>query len=278
MPKLKPLWTPGGGRSSNRPAGIPSLITGPLANGVPYFEDFHAFSLATSGHPSWLHTVIAGTGTAGGGSSTTSSGQLLMLSAPSGGGTAASGDGHVVTASGRINTGANTSAGLLSTTSAQPWVAQFRFTPGGTITSLDAGVALIGGTIDASTNWLTDPDTTLFGGSTGANSIAFTRHAASYSGDTAGNLIVRFYEATGTDDASLDLGAVAVSAQIKVEVYWDGASLLFYRDGAYVGALAAPSVTTWTLKPSFAMRMTGAGNRTVSVDSYYQEVSLASAR
>ena len=264
-----PLITGGGGVSSNRPAGVPRLVTGPLTNGVPYFEDFHAFSLGTSGHPSWLNTAIAGSGTVGASSSGTSAGQLQIITG------ATSGDGHIVTAAGRTTTAG---ASLSVTATTQPWVAQFRFSGGPVITNVNWGVALIGANIDATTDWITDPDASLSGVTTTTNSIAITRHAASYSGDTAGNLIARFYETTAVDDATLDLGTVAVSTPIKVEIHWDLTSLRFYRDGALVGSIAAPSVTTWSLKPSIAQRVTGAAARTFSVDSYYQEVSLTSAR
>ena len=269
-PRWVPLITGGGGVSSNRPAGVPRLVTGPLTNGVPYFEDFHAFSLATSGHPSWLHTVLAGSGTAGGTGSNLGSGVLQIATG------AVSGDGSVVTSGGRTTT---TGSILQANTTARPFIAQFRVVTGPSNADLNWGFGLIPTAFDATADWLTDPDSTVQGSAVTANSIVFTRHSATYSGDTAGSLIARLYETTDTDSTSLDLGTVSTATAIKVEVHWTGTGLLVYRDGTYLGTMATPNVTSFILKTSFAARLSGGvTSRAFNIDSYYQEVTNSTAR
>ncbi len=265
-----PLITGGGGVSSNRPPGVPRLVTGPLTNGVPYFEDFHAFSLGTSGHPSWLHTVLAGSGTAGGTGNNLGSGVLQIATG------AVSGDGSVVTSGGRLVTAGTM---IQANSTARPFIAQFRVITGPSNADLNWGFGLIPTGFDATADWLTDPDATLLGSSVAANSIVFTRHSATYSGDTAGSLIARLYEITDTDSASLDLGTVSTATAIKVEVHWTGTGLLFYRDGTYVGTIATPNAASFVIKTSFAARLSGgATSRSFNIDSYYQEIALTTAR
>ncbi len=269
-PRWVPLITGGGGVSSNRPPGVPRLVTSPLTNAVPYFEDFHAFSLATSGHPSWLHTVLQGASTAGGTGSNFGSGVLSLVSG------AASGDGSVVTSGGRT---ATTGTILQANSTVRQFVAQFRVITSPSNADLNFAFGLIPATFDATTDWFTDPDVTLQGSTVSANSIVFTRHSASYSGDTAGNLIARMYEASDTDSTSLDLGTVSTSSAIKVEVAWTGTAFNIYRDGSLVGTLAAPSISSILLKASFGARLSGGStSRSFNVDSYYQEVVSTTAR
>lgn len=267
--RLTPLIS-GRPAGNSRPYGVPSLVTGPLPNAAAYFEDFAAFNVGSSltgGHPSWIHTALAGTGTAGGASSANGFGTLSLQTS------GANGDRNMVTMGTRTTTGSvfNASSKL---------VAQFRVALGGTITNLNAGFGLISGAVTPTTDWFTDPDSALAGGTTGDNSIVFTRHAAVYSGRTAGNIYCSLYESTGTDDAVLDCGAGVASTPVKFEVYWDVSALQFtvYKNNVLVGTIAAPSVSGLTVKASFGVGTTTAAARSFNVDSLYVEQSTSSAR
>lgn len=273
---------------AQRPFGVPRLSTSPLPNATGYFEDFHSVSVGGAlalGHYDWLATQLAGTGTigcaAGTGSATQARANIGIMSIATG---ASANNGGMVDRAGRSITTGQT---ITSSTTNTKWIAQFRFSISGTanaITSSIYGLGLIhSNTVAYGTDWMTDPDTTLLGATTGGPSVVITRHAATYSGDAAGDIVLRYYEGSGTDDFSaVLLAAASVSAAqfYKVELYWDGASLHYYLDNVLIGSTALPNQATgaWTLRPSGGVITTTTAVRTLAIDSYYQEVEQGAPR
>ena len=289
--RLRPLWTPGGGRGSGRPPGVPKLVSPQPANAAVWFEDFVGITVApvvfgegtvadpatvlnqvAYGHPAWIIKAIAGTGTAGqGGMSQNFFGTLQLV--PS----SASGDGLIADLGGRTTTSATCSMFGVSNSS----VMMSRCALSGGLTLRNDAWGWPATSIAQGTDWFTDPDTTL----AATNSIVITRHIASYSGDAAGDLVGRLYESSGVDTDSVVLLTSAQvttisSGGIKVEVQCTGGNLNFYINDVLAGTIDIPNVAANSIvRPSFGNRTTGvAANRVLNMDCFYSEVGLTTAR
>jgi hypothetical protein len=285
MAKLRPLWTPGGARSSSRPAGVPSLVTGPLTNGVSWFEDFFATTLAPVsfgegtvatpdtltnvtpfGAPGWQVKETAGT--TGLASQQTSTATTLT------------GCGLVVITSGTANLDAMVleapvSTGLYTTTASA--LVQFRVA-NGTATTGNYGWGLVSSSTAVGTDWLTNPDVTLLN----TAAIVVTKHEGSYSGDAANDVVLRVYDSAAAYDASLLLQAgLAANTALKCELFIDSPNLLLYAyvNGVLIGTVALTGLAaTKNFRPSFMVQGLGVGAKSLTIDSFYQETSRATAR
>jgi hypothetical protein len=279
---------------ATRPLGCPSLVSPIPANAAVWFEDFYAATIAKKafevgtiatpdtgthvsalGHPSWIATETAGTlGLVGCTSGSNSAGNLTLTTGTT------SGNTLVVDAGGRTAANMDSGGTLNATLSTAGRVnVCFRLITPATITNLNFGVGLPQSSVNYGTDWLTDPDTTLLGATTSGNSIVITRHAAAYSGDTAGALVLRLYEAGGTDDTSLELSAsIATSTAYKVELSFTNGAIAAYLNGTLVGTLSTPNVALVSARPSFIAQTTTGAARAITIDSYYQEVGQTTAR
>lgn len=291
MAKLRPLWAPGKPTSARNPSA-PSMVSPVPANAVTFFDDFYSSiitnvgfgsgtiatpdtltNIAPLGGPTWTATEFAGTaGTTNitaGANAFTGTGTVSL--------TTGNGSGDSI----GIDLGGVTAGGVpafyLSQTlpSNGLWRVQV---PSG-LTTQDFGVGWVTTGITCATDWLTDPDTTLLAGL----AVVFTKHVASYSGDAAGDLVCRIYDAGSVFDTSfvvLAAASLAVATAYKLEIGCDGTSLLVYLNGAQVGAAVTLTglAGTNSLRPTARVKNTTAAVRVFSLDCYYQELGQATAR
>lgn len=291
MPKLRPLWTPGSrGGGSGRDASVPVLVTSPLANGVPYFQDFFdvpianagfasgatatpdtLINLAPLGGPGWIATE-SGAGTTGNVALITNTnsaflgcGLVTLLS-----GTAAANAVHL------------DKAGLLDFgfSNAIAAVGQWRVGwPTGNLAGANHGFGWVGSTPAVGVNWLTDPNTTL----AATSALVFTRHEAVYAGSPAGDLVARLYDSAGTYNASQTLVAsasLAVNVGYKIEAFFDAAALglkIFVNEALTATFPLTGLAALKTHRPS-AITTNVTNARNLYIDSYFQEVQRATAR
>lgn len=283
---------PGGVSSGARPAGVPALVNGQL-HSAPFvwFDDFTRGIVAVNGQPNmdWrVSTQGAGGGTIVWGLNGTtapsaSSGGIfgaiqLQTSATNDTGSICEKIAKTVITAGPTYTDTGDQCLLFGGSSSTITKAlyQYRYTTSSLTNhnfcfgALASGIALGGAVV-------VDPDTTL----TGNSSWVISRHAAAYSGDTAGALVLRTYGASG--ETSHELGAAA-SGQVKVELLFDyaAATITVYINGAVVGAYAqtvAWFTGTTAMRPFFGNHITtGTTNRVLTVDSLYYEAAPVTAR
>jgi hypothetical protein len=140
-----------------------------------------------------------------------------------------------------------------------------------------------------STDWVTDPDTTLLGD----HAIVFHCSTSAYSGDTADALVLRTYDAVNAAyNSSAEIIASPTDLQFyKIETSFTaigdtGGGVFAYNLKVWVdGTLKVNSdlntsitASTFLLRPSMGIINTAGTARTLQVDCYYQEVALSSAR
>mgnify|MGYP001597792999 CR=1 FL=1 len=290
--KLRPLWTPGGARSQSPARALaPSLVTPPLANSVGWFEDFFATAIAPVayasgliatpdtltnvtpyGQPSWIGTEVVGT---------TSS------IAPSSSSTAGFAGCGVVQIGCGPNIGdtmameAGSSLGAYGSVNANEMLAQFRV---GFVTasgaSSNAGFGLLSSTTAIGTDWITDPDTTL----NATAALVFTRHAASYSGDAAGDLVARLYDTAGVYNNSAVLlasASILANGPIKIEALLSFSllSCFIFVNGTLRATFPLTGIAAVkSARRVFIMQVVAATTRIMLIDSYFQEVARPAAR
>lgn len=304
LPRAGNRWVGGfggGGAAGGRPSNAPSLVTPRLANAVYWLEDFHATTIGNAGfasgltgtpdtlvnlgplgNPAWIATETAGSaGTVG----------LAHDSNAPGRGTC-----NVQTGTSANDTLMVDWAGRLTTSGLSFWktganqvtsIASAIFCMNGTTTSSIRGFGFVSYGAVRGTDWITDPDTTL-APATVAPSIVVTRHSAAYSGDTAGNVILRIYAgAAGAENTSVDLTALtgvafSSSTYYKLEVYFNGATATWQV--YWQGLLAATLTTAEDLssgapfRPSFGASTLTTAVRQISADLFYLETAQTTAR
>jgi hypothetical protein len=279
MSRLRPLIGRSPPSAGSLRGQAPSLVTSPLPNATGFFEDFYNFTISTAQTDQLVYTIFAGTGLYGqnGGEG----GVLTAATGPSAG-NGAVGDGGVIEFGGG-RTLANGSNLLLGSSAGQKTLMQWRVNLNSG-TSNDMGFGLVVAATAIGTNWFLDPDTTL------ASTVAlvFTRHSATYSGDTAGDLVMRVY-GTGATSTSLTLGAMTTGASYqKIEALHDPTAALVYvyLNGAAVAGspldvsgIGTLNVSSSSVRPSMGIRLNGlTTQKFLSVDSLYVERSQASPR
>ena len=263
MAKLRPLWTPGGSRSSGRAAGV-TLVSGVPTNPAFYFEDFYNFDFATSGNPSWLVTNITGTGTVtpGAGNLSTTGGVCTVTSA------ATSGDVTLVSSNIRT-TG---SAGCFGSSAVHTLAVRFSAQ---TITTGRHGIGFVSGTVTLGSNWLDDPGSVL---STASYLVLVRDTGVTPAGGAAGDWCL-FWGDTLSDNV-VPLGSAGTAAALTPatwEFAFNGTVYNVYKDRALVVSFT-PAAAVGGLRCEFGAQTLTAAARNISLDFVLQEVALTVVR
>lgn len=292
------LGTPG-----NRPPGVMKLMSPQPANAVPFYDDFINSVIAPiqfgeglvatpgtvvnktyDGSPSWISTLIQGTGAVNlfGNSISTppsiDSDAVGYCSIATG---STAGDGSIVDFGGRNNAGASNLIGpAFGLASYVDFVGAWRVSPS-TITNLNFGFGWVAAGVNTGTNWVSDPSATITAGP--SEGLVFTRHSSAYGSAAAGDFVARYFNASGVEtDLTLayadstknpaGVSPIATSKYIKVEVQMTKGLLNFYLNEIFIGSIPLATSTTKTgLRPSFgAISVSGA--KSFRVDQYYQEI------
>jgi len=271
--RLHPLVR--GGSMASRSADVPALVTPRLTNAASYFEDFVGVAVAAErfgetppnlyGHPAYEYRSLnLGGGTVGLSGSTSAFG-VLQLAPASGGGFMVSTPGRNTTTGGAFAAGAATKS-----------VGMWRWAFGGTSSNRIEGIGWVRQSLATSTDWVTDPDTAL------ATTDAFlvTRNSSAYSGDTAGDMVMRVYSTGGTDNDSLLLKASGSqdTNYHKLEIAFDGAgSMRWYWDGTLVWTKTLAALADTVYRPVIGI-VPAAASKIIQADCLYQEVGFSTAR
>lgn len=277
---LYPLQAGGGSRSSGLPLGFPTLAASRFTNSVVWAEDFVVANVGTANTSDWKLTQAgSGTGTAGtvSASNTSTVATLGVLQASTG---TTANDSCLLEPATRT-TGTNAFlplAGYTTTPAASGFHLMWRVQFGATRTTCKHGWGWIdGATVALGTDWITDPDTTL-GAAGGCGGIVITRHTSSYSGDTAGDVVARFYDdnsGAGTDQSHVLLAAASVdSGAWKFEFHAEpgSATITSYVNGVAVGTFTRSNIS-WGLRPSFGVITETTTARVVNADAMLMEAS-----
>lgn len=289
--RLRPLWTPGGARSSSGARALaPALVTPALPQAWTFFEDF---LMPTIGMTLWRAGTTAAPDTIT---------HQSPLSGPVWGGTEIVGSAGLLTHIGMAST-ANYQ-GALSVTSGtsandlmslafgcgnatggalgyysptQSAIVQARFSLSSTTNHI--GGLWLGSAIATGTDWVTDPDTTF----AAAAGLCIHRSTNAYSGDGAGELVARLYDSAGVYNNSAVLVAAPVTNQMyKVEAFFDGPGLncYVYLDGVLKATFPLTGLAAAkTFGCSIQSLALAAFARSVTVDSIYAESqNLTAAR
>ena len=263
MAKLRPLWTPGGSRSSGRAAGV-TLVSGVPNNAAFYFEDFYNFDFSTSGNPSWLLSNITGTGTLtpGAGNLTTTAGVCSISSGTS------SGDVSIVSSNARASAAACFGSTAVHTMAWRVLVA--------VITTGRQGVGMVGNTsIAVGTNWLNAPGTVL----AATSYIVLVRDTGvTPAGGAAGDWCA--YWGDGTTDNALPLGSAgtAVTGTAATwEIAYNGTLYSIYKDRVFIASFT-PATALIGMRFDFGSQTLTAALRSISCDVVLQETALTVAR
>mgnify|MGYP000856887274 CR=1 FL=1 len=121
-------------------------------------------------------------------------------------------------------------------------------------------------------DWIADPDTTL----NTYPSLVITRHAAAYSGDAAGDMVLREYTGSGVGPSTVIRPAASVTTNwMKVEFAYSGTTgiISVYLDGVLVGA-SANSLKDFSYSLSTGTMTTTAASRQIALDTIYGEVGV----
>lgn len=272
----------GGGLSSSRPAGVPSLVNGPLTNAQFFWEDFTNTTVIadpTLGCPSWVPTEVNGsTGTIGlnqGSALSLANGTLQMI-------TGATSGNCMAVDPGGISATIGSSFLRNSTTTSNLW--QVRLSHNGSVTAGSQtgryGIGFVNGTAaNIGADWITDPDTTL----NNSQSIVIHRDgAAAYSGDSRGDIVLRVYS-TDTATSSVLVSAAqqttdGANAWYKFEVLCTGTVVYAWVNGVLTSQIACTTWGTTNTRFSAQVMATSAAARQLNIDYIYAENSNTSAR
>lgn len=288
--KLRPLWTPGGSRSTFRGESPPALASPALANSVDYFEDFFdtpignagwasgttatpdtLVNLAPLGGPGWVATESAGT-----------TGNVSLIANTN---TAFAGCGLLAllcgtAAANAVHVDLNYSSGFVFSNTISA-IGQWRVGwPTGNLGGADCGFGLVPASVAIGANWLTDPNTTL----AATSALVFTRHNAIYAGAPAGDLVARLYDTAGTYNASQTIVTAAsllVNTGYKIEAFFDSSALslkIFANDVLTATFPLTGLVSLKAMRPSAIHTNAAGAARSFYIDSYFQEVQRATAR
>ena len=268
MAKLRPLWTPGGSRSSARDPSAPSMVSGVLSNMATHLEDFMNCNIAASGTPSWLLSNVAGTGTARSGGVAVGVGAIIVTT------TTASNDCSIVSSAATAGQ-LGTYCGLTS------WNLVIRPVLTATNTSCRQGFAFVrNDTVVVGTNFLNAPATAL----AGAAYMAIVRDTGvTPAGGAAGDWCL-YVEDSATVPQSLGLGAATGSTANKFELAFrtdggGGGTITAYKNGAVIGALVMVDTSTLAfLRFDFGVQTLTTAARSLQMDCIYYENELATAR
>lgn len=284
MPKNGGLVSLGGGSAvaSKRPAGVPTLVNGPLLNAQFLWEDFtHGTIIAdpTLGNPAWVPTEIVGaTGSIGisqSSATSLSNGTLQMISGTTSGNCMAADHGGI---------SATVGAGWLRNSTSTSNLFAVRFMHNGSVTAGSQTGRYGFGFVNPSSatigaDWITDPDTTL----NNSQSIVIHRDgAAAYSGDTRGDIVLRVYS-TDTATSSVLVSAAqqttdGASFWYKVEVLCTGTVVYAWVNGVLTSQIACTTWGTTQLRFSAQVMSTSAAARQLNLDYVYAENSNTAAR
>jgi hypothetical protein len=282
--------------TSVRDANVPTLVSPQPPNAMTWFEDFCTSSVAPArfavgtvadpntithqapyGNAAWSVGTIAGTtNKVGLHGSDGEQNYIGCLSIATG---TTVGNGAMIDMGGRETSSPGNdvfSLGSSEIESVGMW--RWRYDSG-----TDLHITGIGWVIGVApgTDWITDPDTTLTTGTAGGVIIHRVSDAV-YSGDPAGALMLRTYDALGgTQFLQLASSILTDTATWhKVEVRSKEGILYVYYQDAYVGSLDISGHANDNCRPSagFKRITSGATARALRIDCYYQEVETPVTR
>lgn len=254
----------GGGAPTvnSRQRGVPMLNAPVPSSFIYYWDDFfsNAVGLAATS-PEWVGTDLVGTSAfTNGNSSVSAAGQIRVTTGTT------SGDGGVLEINGTVNQGnpiyVPSASDNLSFVLAVGMSIGVNFT-----TSLNA-FGLVANTFARGTDIITDPDTTF----AAADALIIHRNTSAYSGDGAGELVLRGYTAGGTA-TSLVITATWPGSSNKIEIYRPAGStdVTVYFNGTLVGTMAWNIAAGISSRPVFgAITGTNAFRQTF-IDYIYAE-------
>lgn len=279
-PRLHPMQAGGAPRSA-LPLGFPSLVSPRFTRSAVWLDDFFTASVGTTSAAQWTLTQVgSGTGSAGivnaSNTSTVSTAGVLQAST----GTTAN-DSCLLEPSLR-STAQQTLFPTSNTAEVGGFVAMFRLAFGATRTLCKHGCGLIGASIAAGTDWITDPETTL--GGDGSQHLIIHRHTSAYGSGgmaaAAGDIVARYYDPTTGDQLLTLVAASGVdSFPVKFEFYRpiNSTTMTAYVNGTAVGTFTThTAANSW--RPSFGIITETTTARVISMDAMYLENATAVAR
>jgi len=258
----------GGGTSSQRPPGAPSL-KGPLpANPAFFFEDFWNIDFASSGNPSWLVSNVTGTGSVRCAGGTPTSGGTLLVSSGATSGNLTQVSSNALASVGSGGFGPGSSAGNVAV--------RFAVASSGNANARQ-GILFVSNTaLAVGQNWVTAPATAL----AGQSYIAAVRDSGvTPSGGAAGDWALYYGDSAVTPGVLL-LGTPGGNTPHKLELSLaaNGGAIDVYFDGVLKGSIAYTSAEFANFRLEAAAMTLTAAARSISVDYVYQEVGLTAAR